>query len=86
VVFDVVIVNGSQVNYEPTFFTATLQSANVEEEQVFDSENGIGGSPSTPVLPGRETAFRIAFGATNPNDLVMQVSPSFEHEPVIYTT
>jgi hypothetical protein len=86
VVFDVTVVNGSQANYEPAIFSVSLQSANVEEQQVFDSANGIGGTPTTPILPGREAAFRLAFGATNPNDLVMQVSPSFEHEPIIFTS
>jgi hypothetical protein len=86
VVFDVKIVNGTQQNYEPAVFSVTMQSANVEEQEVFDSANGIEGSPSTPILPGRESVFRIAFGATNPNDIVMQVSPSFEHESVIFTS
>ena len=86
VAFDVTIVNGTQQNFDPVSFYVTMQSANVEEEQIFDSENGIEGSPSTPILPGREAVFKIAFGATNPNDLVMQVSPSFDHEPIIYTS
>jgi hypothetical protein len=86
IVFDVKIVNGTQQNYDPVIFSVTMQSANVEEEQVFDSADGIEGSPSTVLLPGRESVFRIAFGATNPNDLVMEVSPSFEHQSVIFTS
>jgi hypothetical protein len=86
VAFDITIVNTTQANYDPAMFFATMQSANVEQQQIFDSANGIEGSPTTPILPGRETVFRLAFGAANPADLVMQVSPSFEHEPVIYTS
>ena len=86
VAFDVVVVNGSAENYDPTMFTATMQSANVESEQVFDSENGIEGSPTTTVLAGREAAFKMAFGAADPADLVMEVSPGFEYESVIFTS
>jgi hypothetical protein len=86
VVFEVTIKNGTGGNYDPVSFTATMQSGNTEQQQVFDSAAGIGGTPTTPILPGRESVFRIAFGAGDPNDLVMQVSPGFEYDAVIYTT
>ena len=86
VVFDVTVVNGSAENYDPSMFMASMQSANVEQEQVFDSENGIDGSPSTTVLAGREAAFKLVFGATDPNDLVLEVSPGFEYESAIFTS
>lgn len=84
--FQVTIVNGSDANYDPVAFGATVQSTNVEGSQVFDSAQGYEGPPMTPVLPGRESTFRIAFGVADPADIVMQVSPGFEYEPVIYTT
>jgi len=86
VVFDVTIVNGTATNYEPTLFSATMQSANVESDPVFDSGGGINGSPSTVLLPGRETVFRMAFGATDPADLVLEVSPGFEYDPAVFTS
>jgi hypothetical protein len=86
VAFDVTVVNGTQANYDPAMFSVSMQSANVEQEEVFDSANGMGGSPTTAILPGRESVFKVAFGATDPNDLVMQVSPSFEHDSVIFTS
>ncbi|MGY1822748.1 hypothetical protein [Geodermatophilus sp. SYSU D00079] len=86
VVFDVTVVNGTTGNYDPVSFSASLQSGVTEEEQVYDSANGIGGTPSTTLLPGRESVFRLAFGATDPADLVMEVSPSFEYESAIFTS
>jgi hypothetical protein len=86
VAFDVTIVNGTQANFDPSFFSTTLQSANVEGSEIYDSENGLEGSPSTTLLPGREAKFRIAYGVTNPADLVLEVSPSFEHNNAIYAS
>ena len=85
--FDVTIVNGTSANYEPSIFSTTLQSGNAEAQEVFDSANNLTGSPSTPILPGRESAFTIAYGVTNPTDLVMQVSPGFgfDYEPALFT-
>lgn len=86
VVFDVTIVNGTSANYEPAVFSATMQSANVESSQVFDSQQGMNGSPSTVLLPGREAVFRMAFGATDPADLVLQVTPGFEYDAAVFTS
>jgi hypothetical protein len=63
-----------------------MQSATTEEQQVYDSANGIGGSPTTTLLPGREIQFRMAFGATNPDDLVLEVTPGFEYGSAIFTS
>ena len=84
--FQVTVVNGSAANYEAAQFYTTLQSANVEAEEVFDSEQGFEGSPMTPLLPGREATFKIGYGVQDPADLVMQVTPTFEHEAVIFTS
>lgn len=84
--FPVTVVNGSSTNYDPALFNATVQSANVEGAQVFDSAQGVNGSPSTTVLPGRESAFRVVFGVTDPADLVLEVTPSFEYDPAIFTS
>ncbi len=84
--FEIKIVNGTSEIFDPLLFSTTMQSGNTEASQVFDSEQGVGGSPSTPVLPGREVVFRQAYGVNDPADLVMQVSPSFDHDPAIFTS
>jgi hypothetical protein len=50
-----------------------------------DSENDVMGGLDTTLLPGREAVFKIAYSVTNPADIVLEVSPDFEHENVIYT-
>jgi len=86
VVFDITVTNGTQTNYDPAAFMATMQSGSTEGQQVFDSANGIGGTPTTTLLPGRESQFRVAFGATDPNDLVLEVAPGFDYESAIFTS
>jgi hypothetical protein len=82
-VFDVTVVNGTPDAYEPIAFYATAQSDNVEAQQVFDSEK-LALPPSTPLLPGRESKFKIAFGVANPDDLVLMVRPGFDYEKILY--
>ncbi|RRQ29229.1 hypothetical protein DK926_04935 [Rhodococcus sp. Eu-32] len=86
VAFTVTIVNGSDKNYDPALFSASLQSGNAEGDQDFDTANGISGAPSTVILPSRESQFKIAFEASNPADLVLQVSPGFEYRDAIFTS
>lgn len=86
VVFDITLVNGSPENYETMVFATTLQSGNREASKIFDSANGVGGSPNTPTLPGRESAFRVAYAVTDPADIVMQVSPGFDYKKIIFTS
>lgn len=86
VVFDITVTNGSQANYDPALFSASLQSGSTEAAMVFDSANNIGGTPTTTVLPGRDVVFRIAFGVTDPSDLVMEVAPGYEYEAAIFTS
>lgn len=81
----VTIVNGTKDNYDPSLFSTTLQSANTEASEVFDMENGFEGSPSTTLLPGRESKFKIGYGVQDPKDLVLEVTPGFEYESAIFT-
>lgn len=76
--FDVTIVNGTPTVYDPSTFMASLQNGNVEAEQIFDSNAGLGGSPSTDILPGRETTFPIGFAITYPGDLVLEATAGWQ--------
>jgi hypothetical protein len=86
VAFDVTVVNGTGEDYEPVELFLTLQSGTSQEAQVFDTANGLDGTPYQTLLPGRSVAFRVGFGASDPADLVMEVTPGFDHEPVVYTS
>lgn len=83
--FTVVIVNKSGKTFDPSMASATVQSADVEGDQIFDSGNGFGGTPDTKLLNGRQTKFKVAFGVTNPKDIVFEFSPGFEYNSAIWT-
>lgn len=82
--FEVTIVNNTGKRFDPSLFTTTLQSSNKEGDEVFDSGGGIEGAPSTTLLNGREAKFEIAYGLADPDDIVLEVSPSFEHNASVY--
>lgn len=84
--FTVTLVNGTDQNYEPGGFFATMQSGNAEAEQVFDIEQEFSGGPQTVLLPGREVEFKIGFGVNDPTDLVLQVMPDFTRDSAIFTS
>lgn len=86
VVLKVTVINGTGKRYDPSVFNTSVQSSNVEGSSVYDSENGLEGAPSTSVLPGRETTFKVAFGVADPKDLVVEVTPGFEYEASIFTS
>ena len=66
----------------------SVQSANKEADQVFDSANELEGSPSTKLLKGRESEWEIGFGVSDPKDVVMEVAlqDNFERPSLLYST
>lgn len=84
--FEFKVVNNTGENFDPALFFVTAQSGNAEAEQVFDTEQGFEGSPTTQLLDGREAVFTLGFGVDDPTDIVMEVNPdSFTYESVIFT-
>lgn len=86
VAFEVTVVNKTGAPFDPGMISSSMQSGNTEAEEVFDSENGFSGSPDTKILDGRESKFKIGYGVSDPKDLVLELSPSWEHESIIYTS
>lgn len=84
--FTVTIVNDSDVPFDPSMAYLTVQSGNTEAEEIYDSEAGFGGSPETTLLPGREASYDVAFATSDPTDIVLEISPSFEHIAALYAT
>lgn len=84
--FTVRLVNNTGKKYDPVLFTATVQSGNTEGSQVYDSGKGIEGTPSTSLLNGREVEFPMVFAVADPKDIVMDVSPGFDYEAVIFAS
>ena len=86
VYFQVTIVNGTTSNYDPSVFSVSAQSGNTEASEVFDSENGFEGSPSTRVTPNREVTFKVGFGVQNQRDIVLDVTPGFDYDDALFSS
>jgi hypothetical protein len=86
VTFTVTVVNGTAANFDPSMFSTSFQSTNVEGKEVYDSAKNIGGAPSTTLLPGREVQFTIGYGVADPADIVLEVTPDFAHDAAIFTS
>lgn len=84
--FQITIVNGSETPFDPILASISAQSGNTEASQIFDSGQGMEGSPSTKILAGRETTYKVAFSVSDPDDLVVEFSPDFAHASVLFTS
>ena len=86
VVFDVELTNGTDENFDPSSFSVNVQSGTTEASQVYDTDQ-LGQSPTTTLLPGRSATFKVAFGVADPDDLVMEVSPTFgfDYDSAVFT-
>lgn len=84
--FTVTIVNGTGTKYDPSLELVNAQIGNTEAEQIFDTENGLDGSPSTSVLPGREVTYKVGFAGTDAENLVVEYQPGdWERGPLTFT-
>lgn len=84
--FDITLTNDTGEEYDPVLFYASASSGDEESEQIFDGEE-LGGMPSTTVLDGKKVKFSIGFSVADPEDITMEVSPSFSFDEgsVIFT-
>ncbi len=83
--FTVTVQNGTGEALDLSLFYMTMQSGRSEAEEVFDSDSGMEGSPSTTLLDGRSVDFTAGFGVEDPDDLVLELTPSFDHDAAIFT-
>jgi len=86
VTLQVTIVNGTGAPFDPAMATVSAQSGNTEASKIYDSAKGIGSSPSTKILAGRETTYKVAFSVADPKDLVVEFAPDFTYTSVIFTS
>ena len=84
--YTITIVNKTGKPYDPALFTTSVQSGDKEAEKVYDSEGNLGLPPSTKVLNGRQSTFTVGFGVSDPKDIVMEVSPGFDYESILYSS
>jgi len=84
VVFTITVVNKSGAAYDPTDLTDSVQSNDTEGSRVFDSQGT--SELGTKILNGRQGTFKAAYGVANPKDIVLEVTPSYEHASAIWTS
>lgn len=86
--FEITLINKTGAKVDGSIVYLTVQSGDQEMTEVFDSEKGLNGTPSTPLLDGRQARWRTAFGVKNPRDIVLQFNPNVYEpevlEPVVY--
>lgn len=80
--YTITIVNGTGKVFDASMFSSSAQSGNVEADEIYDTD--MGGAPGTKLLKGRESKFSVGYGVTDPKDVVLEVTPSFEHNSVLF--
>ncbi len=80
------VVNGSDKEYDPTDFQASVQSGDTEAAHVYDAAKGVSGAPSTQIPTGGETKLSLAFAVPDPADLTVLVAPGLDYESVPFTS
>lgn len=83
--FTFTVTNGTSTTWTPSAY-ANITSAGAEGDEVFDSDQGYGGGPSSPVLPGQTLTWKQGFGVQDPADLTLSVTVDYSHVDVVYTT
>jgi hypothetical protein len=54
--------------------TSWIRSAGGQQTaQIFDTENGFGGAPTTDIMPGKSVTFPVAFTDAAPGEVVVQI-------------
>lgn len=86
VTLQITIVNGSDAPFDPVLTMVSAQSGNTEASKIYDTAKDIGGSLSTKILTGRESTYKVAFSVADPSDLVVEFTPDFTHESVLFAS
>jgi len=84
VLFEFVLSNNSDENYEPLVY-GTATSGGVEAPGVFDTAEGIGFPPTTVLLPGQTIKWLQAYSVLDAANITMQVSAGFTYDDAIFT-
>lgn len=77
-VYEFVLTNNSEENFDPTLVYATASSGGVEAPGIFDTAANIGFPPSTVVLPGQTIKWTQAFSVADPASITLEVNIGFD--------
>jgi hypothetical protein len=82
----VTITNTGTEGYDPILTSISAASASQEATQIFDSENGLNGAPSTTILPGASTSYEVGFNVADPAQIVLDVQGGFDFATATFTS
>lgn len=84
--FTVTITNDTDERFDPLMTYISLASAGVEGTPVYDVVNGLSSPPETVIVPGDSRSWVVAFGVTDPDDLIAQVGMGdLVHDDALFT-
>lgn len=83
--FTITVTNGTDSRQDLSMDIITVQSGDTEAEQIY--ADGLDGSPSTTLLPGRTSTYDVGFHVKNVNDLVVEYQPGdWDLDSAIFTS
>jgi len=80
----ITITNDSDASFDTSWFLSSAQSGQHEASEVFDSTQGLEGPPYTSLLSGRSVSWDVGFGVDDPEDVVLEITPSLDHEDAVF--
>lgn len=83
---EIKLTNTGDKPFDPSLVYMTASSAEQEASEIIDTANGIEGAPMTPVLPGKSVKWTVAYNVADAGDVLVQLSPDFSLEPVLFST
>lgn len=86
VMFTITVTNDSHDPLDLILAMSDVQSGTREADRVFDSAQGLQGTPSTTLLPGRSVEWVEGYGVDDPDDIVFSFAPTWDHGEVYFTT
>ena len=82
VAFTITVVNKTGAAYDPSSIYTSLQSNDIEGDEVFGS--GYNGAPETKVLNNRQVKYKVKYGLSNPLDIVLELTPEIGYDSAIW--
>lgn len=81
---EVTLTNTGNRPLDPSMSYITASSGGAEASEIYD--DNVGGSPMTSILAGKSVTYTVAFNVSDPADVVVEFTPDFEYESVLFTT
>jgi hypothetical protein len=86
VVFEIKLTNTGSQPFDPSMIYMTASSGGEEASEIFDTEKRVDGAPMTSIRGGKSTTWKAAFNVADPSDILLEVTPDFSMEPVMFAT